>query len=349
MKLNFRKPERKGEESELSIAEDRNIAEEIVKKSKEGYFERNQVHLPADAFMLLIKKVDPEMDNIDEEILYNLCEKIENFYGLNKGEGYKLTQGDFSILKNVPPTIIKMTIYNLAIECLKEGKHLGRVVNQYGNTSAWISHSLHEAELAGNIAKILGLDSNKARTLALLHDYGRKEIHSFEHTTRGFSKLVSMGWKDEAVATLTHSFLNGGRCANCDPAEEGFYLDEEGKPQWKDEENKDEVAKFLDGYRYSSYDEILNIADLMATADGIVSPDKRIEDIRSRKPADSKNEGYFLSEFINKLSEFLGKMGVKEELPKADSKMDINSLKSMFNNVSEIFYREYQNREKDVR
>ena len=111
----------------------------------------------------------------------------------------------------------------------------------------------------------------------------------------------------------------------------------------------DEIAGFLDGYRYSSYDEILNIADLMATSEGIVSPAKRIEDIRSRKPADSKNEGYFLTEFTNKLLEFLEKMGGKAELPKVNSKMDERALREMFYTVSEIFYREYQDREKYIR
>lgn len=302
--------------------------------------------MPIDAFMILIKGV-----NIND--LDNLCKKLEQIYPQlnNFPDGaYRVTQGELNILE-VSPAIIKMSIYNSAMECLKEGRHLGNKTIADGkiNTSSWISHSLYEAELAANLASILGADSNKAKTLAILHDYGRKVTHSFEHVPRGFEELVNMGWEDEAVATLTHSFLNGGRCANCDPAEEGFYLDEEGNPQWRNDEEKDDVARFLEGYRYSIYDEILNVADLMATDRGIVTPSERVEDIRTRKPADSKNEGYFLSELTNKLLEFLNRMGIEEKFPRVSSKNNIESLREIFNKTSAIFDKVYKDREKSTR
>jgi len=313
--------------------------------------------------MLLIKKTSDE-DKISKEDLDNLCVKLEEVYPQLKGipnGAYSVTQGEFEKLPGIPPTIIKMSIYNCAMECLKGIKenekndlkkgHLGTKLTDDGrfNTSSWISHSLYEAALAEKLAKIMGVDSNKAKTLALLHDYGRKRIPSFEHTTQGFEELVELGLEDEAVATLTHSFLNGGRCANCDPAEEGFYLDEEGNAKWQSEDNKDDVARFLDEYDYNIYDEILNIADLMATDRGIVSPSKRVEDIRTRKPADPKNEAYFLAELTNKLSEILNRMGIKQEDLKVNSKSDEAYLRETFNKISEKFYKEYKDKEQNVR
>lgn len=296
--------------------------------------------------MLLLNGV-----NIND--LDNLCAKMEEIYPQLKdipNGAYRVTQGELGIL-NISPEIIKMSIYNCAMECLKAGKHLGTKTIADGkiNTSSWISHSLYEAKLAEKLAKILGVDSNKAKTLAILHDYGRKTTHSFEHVPKGFEELIDLGWEDEAIATLTHSFLNGGRCANCDPAEEGFYLDEEGNAKWESDDNKDDIARFLDSYVYTIYDEILNISDLMATDRGIVSPSERVEDIRTRKPADPRNERYFLAELTNKLAEFLNRMGIKIEIPKLNSSNDIEYLREMFNKVSEIFDKVYKEREQSTR
>ena len=334
----------------------REAAKRVVAKSKEGYYENNQVHQPVDAFMLLI-------NGTSREKLDNLCAKLEEIYPQLKNipnGAYEVTQGNFDILPNVHPSIIKMVIYSCAIECLKDINekndpkkgHLGTMLTEDGrfNTSSWISHSLYEAEAAERLAKVLGVDSNKAKTLALLHDYGRsKRIHSFKHVTRGFEELVELGWEDEAVATLTHSFLNGGRCANCDPAEEGFYLDEEGNARWESEDNKDDVARFLDGYVYSVYDEILNIADLMATDRGIVSPSGRVTDVRTRKPADPRNEGYFLVELTNKLSSILRRMGIDHDIPEVNSTDDITQLREAFDKASETFDRVYREKEQSQR
>ena len=217
----------------LKIEKGKEIIKEIIEKSKEGYYEQNKVHSPVDALMLLLNGV--EIDDLD-----NLCKKLQIYYPqLELRDIYKITQGEYDILKNVNPVTIKTLIYNCATECLKEGKDLGSKTIAGGkiNTSGFISHCLYEAKLAEELAEILGLDKDKAKTLALLHDYGRKYTHTFEHVTKGFEKLIEIGWKDEAVATLTHSFLNGGRCANCDPAEEGFYIENDGEPKWEREED----------------------------------------------------------------------------------------------------------------
>lgn len=89
---------------------------------------------------------------------------------------------------------------------------------------------------------------------------------------------------------MTHSFVNGNRCANNEPAEDGFYVDDTGNPRWEENTAKDDITKFLENYQYNEYDNILTIADLMATDKGIVSPFDRIEDIATRKKLDVKIE-----------------------------------------------------------
>ena len=44
-----------------------------------------------------------------------------------------------------------------------------------------------------------------------------------------------------------------------------------------------------------------NIADLIATSDGITTPYDRVQDVATRKKPDIRNRGYFLSEFSNKV------------------------------------------------
>ena len=83
---------------------------------------------------------------------------------------------------------------------------------------------------------------------------------------------------------------------------------------------------------------IINISDLMATDRWIVSPSERVDDIRTRKPADFKNEGYFLAELINKLNKFIEAMGMKEESLELNSVNDIEYLREVFNKISKTFY-----------
>ena len=331
MKLNFKN------EKYIEIAND------IQTKSKQGYYETCTLHEPEDAFMLLI-------NGQKEEDLDNLCRIIQSKCPeLTIEDCYSITQGNLDLINN-QPKIVKQIIYGCAMECINSGNHLGShtIADGKTNTSSYISHSLYEAKLARELATIIGVDGKKAETLAILHDFGRKDTHTFEHVTRGFEMLVDLGWEDEAVGTLTHSFLNGGRCANCDPSEEGFYIDEEGHGCWRDDKQKDDVTKFLEGYNYSIYDNILNVADLMATSRGIVSPQDRVSDIRTRKPADEKNEGFFLSEFTNKLNEFLVKIGDKKNFETTKVTDGIEKIRECFEKVSSEFFETFKQIEQEI-
>lgn len=292
-------------------------------------------HSPSDAFFLLI-------NGFTLKDLNNLCELIHQKYNISIEDAYKMTQ---NININ---TQVKEFILNLAYECIKSGKYLGNntINNGQINTSSWISHSLYVGEVCANIAGILGLNIDEAKTLGFMHDYGRKSTHKFNHTMNGFETLIDLGWTNEAIGCLTHSFVNGGRCSNNEPAVEGFYVDEQGNPNWNVGTKKDDITLFLESYNYTPYDVILNIADLMATDKGIVTPHIRIKDIADRREfIDPTNRGYFLTDITNVLINFLKMINydIQEfHYIKATKDTTLEEIQSYFNLVSEHFFKAYK-------
>jgi len=299
-------------------------------------------HSSVDAFFLLIRGV--KIEDLD-----NLCRGMQRYYlslpnpiKLSLEDCYKLTQND-----NLGD-IEKETIVMLAETCIKSGMHLGSKTINDGkiNTSSWISHSFYSGEVCATIAAQLGLDVDRAKTAGLLHDYGRKFNHTFNHTIEGFEALLNMGWDNEAIGCLTHSFVNGGRCSNNEPALEGFYLDGEGNAKWREGTNKDDMTLFLENYKYTDYDILLNIADLMATDKGIVSPKERIADIATRRVIDPTNRGYFLADITNVFIDILKKINLeKEEFKhiKADKNTSLEQIQYYFEEVSNHFFNVFLN------
>lgn len=295
--------------------------------------------LPSEAFFLLI-------NGISKEDLYNLCVLIHKniFYNdinISVDDCYNLTQ-NINLDLN-----IKEMILNLAYECISQGKDLGiKTINDGKiNTSSWISHSLHSAKLCNILANIANLEGNKAQTLALLHDYGRKYDHSLNHTIKGFEELVDKGLFTEASACLTHSFVKGGRCSNNEPALDGFYVDDFGNPYYETIK-KDDMLEFLQNYKYNKYDLLLNITDLMATSYGITSPYERIKDISTRRKIDPINRGYFLADVTNLLIFFLKNSNLIDthiSYIKADKNTSLEKIEDYFYKISYIFYNKYKN------
>lgn len=310
--------------------------EKYKKKALNTLKTKKSNHTVGDAFLLITK-------DLPKEDLSNLTSLMHNELNLPIDVCYNLTQN------NKTNSITKSKIVDLAYKCIESGKALGeRTINDGKiNTSSWISHVLYEGKLAKQLAAKLGVDPTTAQIQGILHDYGRKVTHSFEHVTKGYEKLVDEGWEEEAISCLTHSFLNGGRCASNEQAEEGFYVDENGSPSWKPETQKDDITLFLENYEYSTYDTILNIADLMATSSGIVSPYDRIQDIATRRKLDPTNRGYFLSEFTNTLIDTLRKTGgevpenMKKEI-KATPYISIDEINEKFKSASDLFYSHYK-------
>lgn len=299
-------------------------------------------HTTTDAFFLLI-------NGLPMEDLSNLCNIMSQYYksmpnpiNLTMEDCYKLTQKiDLNELE-------KKTIEELAYKCIMEGNYLGSRTISDGkiNTSSWINHCFYSGEVCATLAANLNLDVELAKTMGMMHDYGRKFDHTFNHTIIGFESLSDLGWNNEAIATLTHSFVNGGRCCNNEPALDNFYVDKDGNARWTDDVIKDDITLFLENYKYSEYDILLNIADLMATDKGIVSPKERIEDIATRRVIDPTNRGYFLANTTNTFINVLQKMNLLNnniQFIKDDENTSIEDITSYFNQVSNYFFDSFSN------
>ena len=295
----------------------------------------NFQHTNEEAFLVLIK--DVESENLDNFCKY-LCEKYDN--SLNSLDYYEIIQS------NNIPDFLKNNLIASAYECIDKYGNLGNKTIMEGkiNTSSWISHSLYEAKVARNLANNLNLNTYIAFQMGLLHDIGRKQSHSFDHVIKGYEYLASIGWNEEAISCLTHSFLKeftsnskkGGRFANCDPAEDGFNVDENLIPYYSESYEKDDVSEFLENYNYSIYDVILNISDLIATDKGVVSPYERVEDIYTRKKPDERNRTYFLNNFIHTLLYYLKLAGIIEDYPNMTTN-DLDKSEENFTLISDIF------------
>ena len=240
--------------------------------------------------------------DLEYECLNNLCLELKKYYNndTSEEEYYKMLQ-DLNSTDD-----FKKAALECAFCVIENNKYLGtKIVNEKFNASSWISHSLYEGKLCSVLASSLGLNPDVAMKLGILHDIGRKKIHTFMHTIKGYELLIDYGYEDEAIASLTHSFIpdvrnfifKGSRCANCDKSLDGLTI-QGNMEEYIPLEYKDDVCLFLDNYEYSIYDLLLNISDLMAMSTGITSPYERVKDIYTRKTPDEKNQDLFLFRFI---------------------------------------------------
>lgn len=257
---------------------------------------------PVDAFFLLIEGVG--FQDLD---LY--CETVakRTDMGLTGEQVYRLIQN---------PTKLKSEDKDLFFEIAKITNPMGSHIINVGNgiiinTSSWINHSLNVAESSRVLCSLLkDCDTNTAYVSGLFHDIGRKFKTNMQHTIAGFEYLVDKGYENEARICLTHSHIHGERCANNEPAVDGWSC-VEGNSVWDDEVPTDDLTEFLQNCEYSTYDDILTIVDLIATENGVVSLCERLKDIASRRKIDEKNRKFFFAETINIINEFFVKAGIK--------------------------------------
>lgn len=278
-----------------------------------------------DAFFLLIH-------GVSKEDLSNLCNLISNKYNVMSDEAYRFTQEGDNAKR-------RLEIFSLSLELILSGKKIGEDNN---HNSDWISHCVYEALLCYEFASMLDLNTKYAFNYGLMHDYGRKYIHDFSHVIEGFESLIDLGLYDEAKGCLTHSFINGGRYCCMQPAPEGFLIDKNNEIHCKE---TDEMYEVLSKSKYTIYDEILNIADLMATSKGIVSPKERVEDILTRRDnlESSPNWGYFLTSFYNLLLDTLRKLDIEiSETHINCNDHSIEEIKMKFIKISEVFFKAYK-------
>lgn len=309
-----------------------NLFKEKVLSIKSVNYENN--NSSEDAFLIIL-------DGLEFEMIENLCNELAIKLSINSYEVYKLIQS-----KKIPKKLLLETAYEL----IHNNIYLGNKIDDKKlNCSAWLSHCLYEGEVASNLASIMNLNPDTACKLGILHDVGRKFTHSFIHTIKGYEYLVNLGYNDEAIACLTHSFLpvfnneniKGNRCANCDPALEGFYVNDDGEGVFQEENQKDDIAKFLDNYQYNNYDIILNISDLMATSTSIISPYERMIDVYSRRIIDPTNSPFFKVCYINTLFKILYLITLDNKYMKNYNIKNVDNIDELLQEISNTFMNIY--------
>lgn len=139
------------------------------------------------------------------------------------------------------------------------------------NPGRWVEHSQKVGEAAARIAKKMGLDSEKARAMGLIHDIGKSFGIHVHHVIRGYEYLKSLGYDEEyANICLSHSYLNHDILCTAggipDPESEGYEF----------------RKKFIINHEYTEYDKIINLCDLLCT-DKFVTLEKRLVDIMIRR------------------------------------------------------------------
>lgn len=287
------------------------------------------------AFLLLINEV--KSHDLDNLLDYAQVLLKNNGYNNSINEVYKMTQ-DLTLEDNQ-----KILIRLCAMDLFNKNILMGNcTILDKINTSDWISHSISVSEFMYNMAPYFNVDKDSARVFGLLHDFGRKYDHSFNHVIKGYEKLYELGYKNEAICCLTHSFLNGGRYCSNERTIDGFSYSN-GTVILNSKYKKDDIDLFLEKYNYGNMDLLLNLADLCCTSKGVVEPFERVKDIETRRNIDSRNRLYFITELNNLL--------IKVNCLISENNIDY--FKKIYNNLeeaminfkqlSEQFYELYNN------
>lgn len=163
----------------------------------------------------------------------------------------------------------------------------------------WIKHSICVGETAGKIAEALKLDVEKAKILGYVHDIGKRfgfGRDSIPHAIKGYEYLLELGYDEEyASVCLTHSYLNND--INCVAG---------GIPN-KDRYGYDFTKEFVERHKYTIYEKIINLSDLMCTSRRMIL-EQRIIEIMLRKGV-HENTIYHITEAKKLKKEIDSKLG----------------------------------------
>lgn len=133
-------------------------------------------------------------------------------------------------------------------------------------------HSLLVATCAEILAtKIPGMDTKKAYTLGLLHDYGKvvdERTCNLFHGLCGYMIMSQLGFDEVAKICLTHTFID----------KDFKYDDYITYPK----EELQECKKILKGIEYDDYDRLIQMSDMMVTVVGFKSLRERMNFIRNK-------------------------------------------------------------------
>lgn len=139
------------------------------------------------------------------------------------------------------------------------------------NPGPWERHSIYVAESAKKIASLCPeMDCEKAYVYGLLHDIGRRfGVSYLAHVYDGYHYLMDLGYSGAAKVVLTHSFNR----RTIDDYIGKFDIPKAGQ---------DEIEELLAKMEYDDYDLLIQLCDSIATADGVVTLEERMNDVKSR-------------------------------------------------------------------
>lgn len=139
------------------------------------------------------------------------------------------------------------------------------------NPGAWGDHSRVTAYCAEKIAAACeGMDPEKAYVCGLLHDIGRKfGVKHLGHISDGWHYMLEKGYDEVARICLTHSF-----CIQ----DISDYI---GKFDISEEE-QEELKAALKDIVYDDYDLLIQLCDSLAGADGVMTMEDRMNDVKRR-------------------------------------------------------------------
>lgn len=139
------------------------------------------------------------------------------------------------------------------------------------NPGPWEGHSRVAAQCAEKIAGACpGMDEKKAYVLGLLHDIGRKfGVKHLGHVYDGWKYMLELGYDEAARTCLTHSF------------HEGKLEDYIGNFDITKQETE-ELRQALEEIVFDDYDKLIQLCDSIATAEGVVDMEERMNDVKRR-------------------------------------------------------------------
>lgn len=163
----------------------------------------------------------------------------------------------------------------------------------------WIEHQICVGNTAGKIAKALGLDEDKEKTLGYIHDigkrYGIKERGALVHGYKGYEYLKKLGYDEEyAGICILHSYLNND--INC-------LADITDKNGLEYEFQK----YYVENHKYTDEEKIINLCDLMCT-NKVLTMEKRLIDLLVRHGVFETTQ-YHIKEALKLKQYFDNKLG----------------------------------------
>ena len=139
------------------------------------------------------------------------------------------------------------------------------------NPGSWVAHSMLVAHAALRIATAADLDDpDRAYTLGLLHDIGRRYGPShIKHATDGYGYLLRLGFSDHAAVCLSHSFPTRR-------LESYFGTIDIGGAELR------HLERYLSEAQYTDYDKLIQLCDHLASARGYCVVEQRMVDVALR-------------------------------------------------------------------